>query len=67
MGCGGSTNSDKGQNSEDGQKKTTAFQRQPKVSIKVGNEVKLSEKTPRVIFVFGKFIESCLENHNMRQ
>lgn len=54
MGCGGSTNSEKGQNNEDAHKKGTAFQRQPKVSIKVGNEVKLTEKQPRVIFVFGK-------------
>lgn len=54
MGCGGSTNSEKGQNSEDGQKKGTMFQRQPKVSIKIGKEVKLHERQPRVIFVFGK-------------
>ncbi|WAR01751.1 SANT-like protein [Mya arenaria] len=53
MGCGGSTNSDKGQNSDDGQKNVSAFHKQPKVSIKVGDGVKMLEKNPRVVFVFG--------------
>lgn len=51
MGCGGSTSSDQGQNSDDGQK-TTYFYRQPKVSIKAGNEVRLEGET-KVIFAFG--------------
>jgi len=54
MGCGGSTNGEKGQNAEDGQKKGSFAQRQPKISIKVGKEVKMLDKHPRVIFVFGE-------------
>lgn len=53
MGCGGSTSSDQGQNSDDGQK-TTYFHRQPKVSIKAGNEVRLEGET-KVIFAFGEY------------
>lgn len=52
MGCGGSTSSDQGQNSDDGQK-VTYFHRQPKVSIRAGDEVRLLESNPKVVFVFG--------------
>lgn len=51
MGCGGSTNSEKGTNSEDGQKAVAA--ERPQVNIKVGSGVKLLDHEPNVIFVFG--------------
>lgn len=51
MGCGGSTSSDQSQNSDDGQKVTHLHR--PKCSIKAGNEVRLLEGSPKVIFVFG--------------
>ena len=54
MGCGGSTNNGNVSPNKSGGRKGSIFKRQPKVSIRIGDGVKLSSRYPRVIFVFGK-------------
>lgn len=48
MGCGNSTDG-KGEDGEKG-----FFHRRPKVSIRVGNSVKLSTDETTIVFIFGK-------------
>ena len=53
MGCGGSTNNGNLSPDKEGGR-GSIFRRQPKVSIRVGDGVKVLNRKPRVIFVFGK-------------
>lgn len=53
MGCGGSTNSGNVSPVKSGARKGSIFKRQPKVSIKIGDGVKVLNRKPRLIFVFG--------------
>ena len=53
MGCGGSTNNGNLSPDKVGGRRGSIFQREPKVNILVGDGVKVLNRKPRVIFVFG--------------
>lgn len=50
MGCGGSTDSPK---AEHGNRRTSIFAK-PVVNLEIGENVKLKDSNPRLIFVFGR-------------
>ena len=53
MGCGGSTNGNLSPDKEGG-RRGSIFRKEPKVTIRIGDGVKVLNRKPRVIFVFGK-------------
>ena len=55
MGCGGST--EKGTKKSNGNKnnQSSNYDRRPKISVRIGPEVKKLDTTPRVVFIFGKW------------
>jgi len=52
MGCGGST--EKTSPSVYGKQELSVYDRKPKISIRIGTNVKKLDSKPRVIFIFGK-------------
>ncbi|KAK2149509.1 hypothetical protein LSH36_449g04021 [Paralvinella palmiformis] len=51
MGCGGST--EKTSPSVYGKQELSVYDRKPKISIRIGTNVKKLDSKPRVIFIFG--------------
>ena len=53
MGCGGSKDSgEKGVSKKNGS--VIPYDRRPKISVRIGPQVKKLESGPRIVFIFGK-------------
>ncbi len=55
MGCGGSTDKSSASNGNGQAVVSPTYDRRPKISVRIGNAVKILDNLPRIIFIFGKY------------